>query len=311
MPKILIVDDSATIRASLASAVREMKLEPILAEDGAKGIELFLAERPSLILLDVRMPGIDGYETARRIRAAAPDEWTPIIFLSASVDDQDLERAIECGGDDYLVKPVSKVVLSAKIRAMQRLDKMRGRLVEVSTALGAANQRLETLAHQDSLTGIANRRAFDYLMERQFAHAIRRSEPLSLVLCDVDHFKAYNDRYGHPAGDECLRQVGAAVARGCRRATDFAARYGGEEFALLLPDTPTPGALEVMEKVRGDIASLAIPHDASATAAIVTMSAGIATFAADRDKAPADLISRTDQALYHAKELGRNRCVCA
>jgi len=311
MPKILIVDDSATIRASLASAVREMKLEPILAEDGAKGIELFLAERPSLILLDVRMPGIDGYETARRIRAAAPDEWTPIIFLSASVDDQDLERAIECGGDDYLVKPVSKVVLSAKIRAMQRLDKMRGRLVEVSTALGAANQRLETLAHQDSLTGIANRRAFDYLMERQFAQAIRRSEPLSLVLCDVDHFKAYNDRYGHPAGDECLRQVGAAVARGCRRATDFAARYGGEEFALLLPDTPTPGALEVMEKVRGDIASLAIPHDASATAAIVTTSAGIATFAADRDKAPADLISRTDQALYRAKELGRNRCVCA
>ena len=311
MPKILIVDDSATIRASLASAVREMKLEPILAEDGAKGIELFLAERPSLILLDVRMPGIDGYETARRIRATAPDEWTPIIFLSASVDDQDLERAIECGGDDYLVKPVSKVVLSAKIRAMQRLDKMRGRLVEVSTALGAANQRLETLAHQDSLTGIANRRAFDYLMERQFAQAMRRSEPLSLVLCDVDHFKAYNDRYGHPAGDECLRQVGAAVARGCRRATDFAARYGGEEFALLLPDTPTPGALEVMEKVRGDIASLAIPHDASATAAIVTMSAGIATFAADRDKAPADLISRTDQALYHAKELGRNRCVCA
>jgi len=311
MQKILIVDDSATSRASLDAAVREMKLEPILAENGEQGIESFLVERPSLILLDVNMPGIDGYETARRIRAAALEEWTPIIFLSASVHDQDLERAIECGGDDYLVKPVSTVVLSAKIRAMQRLDKMRGRLVEVSSALAAANQRLENLAHQDGLTGIANRRAFDYLMERQFAHAVRRREPLSLVLCDVDHFKAYNDRYGHPAGDACLRQVGAAVARGCRRATDFAARYGGEEFALLLPDTASPGALEVMEKVRGDIASLAIPHDASATAGMVTMSAGIATFAPDRDKAPAELISRADQALYRAKQLGRNRCVCA
>ena len=310
MQKILIVDDSATSRASLAAAVREMKLEPLLAENGEQGIASFLTERPSLILLDVNMPGIDGYETARRIRAASLEEWTPIIFLSASVHDQDLERAIECGGDDYLVKPVSTVVLSAKIRAMQRLDKMRGRLVEVSSALATANQRLEMLAHQDGLTGIANRRAFDYLMERQFAHAVRRREPLSLVLCDVDYFKAYNDRYGHPAGDACLRQVGAAVARGCRRATDFAARYGGEEFALLLPDTASPGALEVVEKVRGEIASLAIPHDASATAGIVTMSAGIATFASDRDKTPAELISRADQALYRAKQLGRNRCVC-
>lgn len=311
MSKVLIVDDSATIRAALASAVRAMGLEPVAAESGEQGLELFLAERPGLVLLDVKMPGIDGYETARRIRAARPDEWTPIIFLSASEYDQDLQRAIECGGDDYLVKPVSAVVLSAKIRALQRLDQMRGKLLDVSRELAAANQRLELLAHQDGLTGIANRRAFDYLIERHFAQALRQREPLSVAICDVDHFKAYNDRYGHPAGDECLRRIGGAVGRSCRRGTDLAARYGGEEFALLLPDTPQSGALQVVEALRREVALLAIAHEASSTAAIVTLSAGIATSTPERDKTPADLIERADAALYRAKHLGRDRCLCA
>lgn len=311
MAKILIVDDSATIRATIAAAVRGMGLEPLEAESGEKAVELFRAERPSLVLLDVNMPGIDGYETARRLRGALPDEWTPIIFLSASEDDQDLQRAIESGGDDYLVKPVSFVVLSAKIRAARRLDQMRGKLLEMSRELAAANQRLELLASQDGLTGIANRRAFDALMQRYFAQSARQGTPLSVVLCDVDNFKSYNDRYGHPAGDECLRQVGAAVGRSCRRASDLAARYGGEEFALLLPDTAQAGALQVVEGIRNDVASLAIVHEASATAPVVTLSAGIATYAAERDRTPFDLIERADAALYRAKELGRNRCVCA
>jgi len=311
LPKILIVDDSRTILTTLATMVRAMKFEPITAETGEKGVELFLAERPSLVLLDVNMPGIDGYETARRIRAASPDAWIPIIFLSANEYDQHLERAIESGGDDYLVKPVSPVVLSAKIRALQRLDQMRGKLLDVSKELAAANQRLEGLAHQDALTGIANRRAFDALIDRELAHAVRTREPLSIALCDVDHFKAYNDRYGHPAGDDCLRKVGGAMARSCRRATDFAARYGGEEFVLLLPGTPAEGALQVVEAARRELATLAIPHEGSSTAQCVTLSAGIATYAPERDKGPADLIARADEALYRAKNAGRNRIVCS
>jgi diguanylate cyclase (GGDEF)-like protein len=311
MSKILIVDDSATIRAAIAAAVQAMGLVPIEAENGERGVELFNAERPTLVLLDVNMPGIDGYETARRLRTALPEEWTPIIFLSASEDDQDLQRAIESGGDDYLVKPVSTVVLSAKIRAARRLDQMRGKLVEMSRELAAANQRLEVLANQDGLTGIANRRAFDSLIQRYFAQAARQHTPLSVVLCDVDNFKAYNDRYGHLAGDECLRRVGAVVGRSCRRATDLAARYGGEEFALLLPDTPQPGAFQVVEAVRNEVASLAIVHEASSAAPVVTLSAGVATYVAERDKTLFDLIERADAALYRAKELGRNRSVCA
>jgi diguanylate cyclase (GGDEF)-like protein len=309
MSKILIVDDSDTIRSVLAHAVRAMKFEAVLADCGEKGLELFIAEQPSLVLLDVNMPGIDGYETARRIRAVAPEEWVPIIFLSASEDDQDLKRAIECGGDDYLVKPVSTVVLNAKMRALQRLDQMRRKLVEVSNELTAANQRLETLSHQDGLTGIANRRAFDFLIERQFLEAVRRREPFSVVLCDVDHFKAYNDRYGHLAGDECLRQFATALARSCRRPTDIAARYGGEEFALLLPETPAAGALHVVEIAQSGISALAIAHEESPTSKIVTFSAGIASYLPERDKASRDLTARADEALYRAKQMGRNRCV--
>jgi diguanylate cyclase (GGDEF)-like protein len=288
-----------------------MKFEPLVAESGEKGLEVFTAERPSLVLLDVNMPGIDGYEAARRIRATRPEEWIPIIFLSASEDDQDLERAIECGGDDYLVKPVSAVVLSAKIRALQRLDHMRRKLLDVSNELSTANQRLETLSQQDGLTGIANRRAFDFLLERQFAEAARRREPFSVVLCDVDHFKAYNDHYGHVAGDECLRKVAAALARSCKRAIDVAARYGGEEFALLLPDTPSAGAMHVADVARHEVAALDITHAHSPTSHRVTFSAGIATYSPERDKASRDLTMRADEALYRAKDLGRDRAVAA
>jgi diguanylate cyclase (GGDEF)-like protein len=309
MSKILIVDDSATIRAGIAAAVRAMKFEPLVAEDGERALELFARERPGLVLLDVNMPGIDGYETARKIRAASPEEWVPIIFLSANEYDQNLERAIECGGDDYLVKPVSSVVLSAKIRALQRLDQMRRKLLDLSNELTAANQRLETLSHQDGLTGIANRRAFDFLIERQFREAKRRNEPLSVVLCDVDHFKAYNDHYGHPAGDECLKQVAAALARTCKRAVDVAARYGGEEFALLLPDTPVEGALKVAENAHREIAALGIAHAKSVTAGAVTFSAGAAGINFGKDGGPADIVARADEALYRAKQMGRNRTV--
>ncbi len=307
---VLIVDDSATVRAVMAAAVRAMNLEPVVAETGERALELFTALQPSLVLLDVTMPGIDGYETARRMRAAMPDAWVPIIFLSSSEYDQDLERAIESGGDDYLVKPVSAVVLSAKIRALQRLDKMHQKLIDLSSQLTAANLRLEALSEQDGLTGIANRRAFDNRVALHFALAERQKHPLSVALCDVDHFKSYNDRYGHPAGDDCLRQVAAALTRACKRATDFAARYGGEEFAVVMPDTPAEGALIVMERARSELASLALAHEVSPTATFVTFSAGVATYTPGGGKVQ-DLVVRADEALYRAKHLGRNRVVGA
>jgi diguanylate cyclase (GGDEF)-like protein len=304
---VLIVDDSPTIRAAISAAIVSMGMEPQVAETGEKALELFAAAPPRLVLLDVMMPGIDGYETAKRMRAALPDTWVPILFLSSSEYDQDLERAIESGGDDYLTKPVSPVVLSAKIRALQRLEKMHQRMVELSAELTATNQRLETLSQQDGLTGIANRRALDHRLGIHFSQALRKREPLALALCDVDHFKKFNDRYGHLAGDECLRQIAVVLSRHARRATDVAARYGGEEFALLLPDTPLDGAVKVLEAIRSDLAALAIAHDGSDCAKVVTLSAGLAVCLPDSDKQATDLVARADEALYRAKGLGRNR----
>jgi diguanylate cyclase (GGDEF)-like protein len=307
--KILIVDDSPTSRAALRSLLERMKHSVVEADDGKKGLEMYQRDRPDLVLIDVVMPVMDGYEAARRMRATGTDEWVPIIFLSSKEDDQDLERAIESGGDDYLVKPVSFVVLNAKIRALQRLDAMHGKQLEMSRALAAANRELEKLSHQDGLTGIANRRYFDGYLSTEVRRAAREHQPLSLILADVDQFKAFNDCYGHQVGDDCLRRVAAALTSAGRRPADLAARYGGEEFAMVLPGTDLDGAVDVAQSVSRVIGSLAIPHARSTVSKSVTLSQGVVSLTPEKESPPEDLIRRADQALYQAKQQGRNRFV--
>ncbi len=309
MSKVLVVDDSPSMRAAVSHMLRGMNLQSVEADSGERAIELYLEERPSIVLLDVNMPGIDGYETARRIRAAEPDEWVPIIFLSANESDQDFTKAIESGGDDYLIKPVGRIVLAAKIRALQRLELMRRKLFEMSSELAASNRRLEQLSQSDGLTGVANRRYFDSFLAHHVALAARQKTNLSLVLCDVDCFKAYNDHYGHLAGDECLRTVATILSRCCNRSTDLVARYGGEEFALVLPDTHRTGAAQHVRTIRQTLAEAAIEHAHSVVSSFVTMSIGITAFTPGKDFKSEDLIARADEALYRAKETGRNRYV--
>lgn len=253
------------------------------------------------------MPVMDGYEAARCMRACRPDEWTPIIFLSSMEADQDLDRAIEAGGDDYLVKPVSFVVLNAKVRAMHRLETMRRKLLDISGELSAANRELERISQQDSLTRIANRRHFDACLSQELQRALRQKSDLSLILIDIDHFKRYNDRYGHQSGDSCLRQVASALTTVCRRPADLAARYGGEEFAIILPETPLAGAVAVADALRQELADLAVPHADSDVSAFVTMSQGIVSITPDHRATPEHLIEHADLALYEAKAKGRDR----
>lgn len=305
--KALVIDDTLTSSTLLSHQLRKMGIEPLVASDGMRGIELFKTQRPELVLIDVIMPGVDGYETARRMRQLERDgEWTPIIFLTARTSDEDLEHGIAAGGDDFLVKPVSEVVLHAKVRAMQRIAQMRYSLVVLTRRLDEANRELTRLSAEDPLTGIANRRQFDEQIRREWARAMRSGERISLLMCDVDHFKAFNDRYGHQAGDACLKQVGALLRECARRPADLAARYGGEEFVVLLPQTEEEGACRVAEEIRRRLADLAIRHE-GAESGVVTLSIGIACQTPKTLQGGFDrLVGVADKALYAAKQGGRD-----
>jgi len=309
--KVLIVDDSPTIRAALRTLVEQMGHSVIDAEDGSKGLATYRDRRPDLVLIDVVMPVMDGYDAARQMRQIRPDEWIPIIFLSSKEADQDLDRAIEAGGDDYLVKPVSFVVLNAKIRALQRIESTRVKLLETSRELAAANRELENLSRQDGLTGIANRRYFDSYLLTEMKRASRERQALSLILADVDYFKAYNDYYGHQAGDDCLRQVASALKSVGKRPADLAARYGGEEFAIVLPATALEGAVDVAKSLARAIEGMAIAHVRSGVSDKISLSQGVASLVPGNDTKPESIIELADQALYQAKQQGRNRHVTA
>ncbi|MDB5814076.1 MAG: response regulator receiver modulated diguanylate cyclase [Rhodocyclales bacterium] len=308
--KALIIDDTLTSLTLVSHQLRRMGIEPFVAQDGATGIELFKQHRPDLVLVDVVMPGLNGYEVTKRIRQLERDgEWTPIILLTARTSDEDLERGIAVGGDDYLVKPISEVVLTAKVRAMQRIAQMRYSLVVLTRRLDEANRELTRLSAVDGLTGIANRRQFDEFLAREWARGARHETEVSLLMCDVDFFKQYNDFYGHQMGDECLRTVAQTLAARLKRPTDLVARYGGEEFAVILPDTDLQGAQQLAEAMRSDIERLAIAHGGSKEG-LVTMSLGAACRVPDRDGlGSVALLKAADDALYAAKDAGRNRVV--
>lgn len=305
--KILLVDDSVTLRKSLTSQLTEQGHHVVEASDAQQALLAFSRIKPDLVLLDVVMPGADGYFVARQIRLLESGQWTPIIFLSARDNETDLWRGIEAGGDDYLTKPVSPVVLAAKLRAMQRLRAMGRRNQQISDELRAANAQLRHLSNTDELTGLNNRRGFDEYLQTELRSAQRDQTPLTLVMCDVDYFKPYNDNLGHVQGDACLQRLGTVLRSVCLRPRDHAARYGGEEFALILPHTPKSGAMTYARGLQAVLRSAAIPHPKSPFAQLITLSGGITTCVPDESATKESLILRADEALYAAKALGRNR----
>ena len=316
--KVLIIEDTITSATVVCNWLTNMGLSAQHANTGEVGLEMFRRERPDLVLLDIIMPGIDGFEVARRIRLLEEDHgwWTPIIFLTARADENDLQRAIEAGGDDYLIKPVSEIVLKAKINAMRRMALMRDslrktkrKLEKTNNELEKANNELQRLSAADSLTGIANRRRFDQKLLDEWRRLSRSGLPLSLLMIDVDLFKLFNDEYLHQMGDECLKIVAHTLRDTTRRPDDLVARYGGEEFAAILPETDPEGALAVAEDMRAGIAALKIDHARSTVAPFVTVSIGAASIIPPKDSEagiPA-LIKAADNALYRAKEAGRNQ----
>ncbi len=309
--KALVLEASVADATLISEHLWSLGIEALIAYEAEEGLQCFREQRPAIVLLDASRADLDGFGLARRIRQIElRGEWTPIVFLAEPSTDEDLERGIAAGGDDYLFRPVSRVVLAAKVRAMQRFAQMRSSLVVLTRRLDDANRELLHLSASDGLTGIANRRRFDEALEREWRRAQRRGATLALILCDIDWFKRYNDHYGHLAGDECLRQVALCLAANVRRPGDLVARYGGEEFAVILPDTDEAGGQQVAENLRIAVLALKIPHapEVDSDCDAVTLSLGVTALVPTRNDAlPARLIARADAALYLAKRAGRNR----
>lgn len=306
---VLLVEDQASVRATLAGELRHVGVSEVLeAASADAALQLFKLRPPDLVLLDIHLPGgNDGYWVAQRMREAEPGGWTPIIFLSGLDGDLDVWRGIEAGGDDYLVKPVKPIVLAAKLRAMRRLRDMRRRLVELTEELHVANQHLNEMVEMDPLTGLVNRRGFDRILHSEILAARRDGVPLTLMLCDLDHFKRYNDTLGHVQGDACLKEVGRVLHDVCMRPRDVASRYGGEEFALILPNTPRSGAMTFARALGKLLKARAIAHPGSPNGETLTLSGGITTCVPDDGTSAETMLMRADEALYAAKAQGRDR----
>ena len=221
-------------------------------------------------------------------------------------DAEDLKRGIHSGGDDYLSKPVNKIILTAKVKAMSRIASMQQELLDITQKLEEANEKLESLSKTDPLTHIPNKRHFSEMFEKEWGRAMRNGTSLSLILIDIDHFKKYNDNYGHMQGDWCLKSVAQALAGVLKRAGDFVARFGGEEFIAILPDNNLEQGELVANRMVEQVRGLQIPHDRSDTAEIVTISAGVASIVPTKTEKPEELITKADEALYFRKQNGRN-----
>lgn len=297
MAKILIIDDSRLIAHVAKGILVRRGHEVLWAQDGLSGSDLAKAEKPDLILLDLIMPRLDGYEVCRRLKADPVTDKIPVIMLTSKAEPGDKVRGLEMGAVDYVTKPFDEGELLARVGIHLRIK-------ELYEVLEFKNRQLQEIANRDGLTGLYNHRYFQEQLAKDFLRAQRYSQPLACVLFDIDHFKNFNDTYGHQTGDVILKSMGDLIL-GSIRESDLAARYGGEEFALILYYTHKESALEVSERLRRIIAAYDF-HNGSEPLHI-TISAGVASFPHASITDPGKLIAFADKALYMAKKSGRNR----
>lgn len=290
--RILVVDDIPANIKSLHVILAE-DYSVYFATDWRKGLELARRLRPDMILLDVMMPELDGYEICRLLKSETDTRDIPVVFITALGSEADEEKGLAIGGADYIAKPFRPAIVKLRVRNLLQLKLQR--------------DRLEALTMTDGLTDIANRRRFDQHLEQEWRRCARMMVPMSAVMVDIDNFKAYNDHYGHSAGDDCLRRIAQALQDVPNRAGDLVARFGGEEFACLLPGTDADGAQAIAERMWQAVGALEIPHARSEVSDWVSISAGVATVIPGRDNSPEELIDAADDMLYKAKDGGRNR----
>ncbi|WP_296692948.1 diguanylate cyclase [Rhodoferax sp.] len=291
-PKLLIVDDQP-INIQVLYQAFAADHQVFMATSGEQALALCASKQPDLVLLDVVMPGMDGYEVCQRLRADPATCDIPVIFVTAHNDEASEERGLDAGAVDFISKPISPKIVRARVKT--------------HLTLKAQSDLLRSWVYIDGLTGVHNRRYFDEQLGTEWGRAVRNNKALSVILLDVDFFKRYNDRYGHQAGDDCLHRVASTIKASLKRPGDQVARYGGEEFVCLLPDTDLAGAMQVAQQIDQNIFEQTIEHTDSSVAPCVTVSLGVAGRSVDGAGSAETLLSLADAQLYQAKGQGRHQ----
>lgn len=294
MPKILIVDDVPANIKVLIQALKNPEYDILAATNGSEALATASLEQPDLILLDIMMPQMDGYEVCAELKKNKNTQQIPIIFVTVKDEDEDETRGLDLGAVDYLTKPIRTPIVKARVRNHLELKRQRDLLKKLSLI--------------DGLTSIPNRRSFDEFLDFEWKRALRTKTPISIIMMDIDYFKLYNDYYKHTAGDECLKKVAHTLSNSIKRKTDLVARYGGEEFVCALPFVEIDDAVNIAENMRQNVMNLKISHaPLSSVSEYVTMSFGVATTIPNLYITPEKVIETADKALYEAKAAGRNQ----
>ncbi len=323
---ILIVDDSMVSRIFISDLLNEVGYADLILSDSVEDAYQKIGfNQPDkmetdldLILLDINLPGTSGIDACRELSAHDIFCDVPIIIISGADFLEGLESAFTAGAIDYITKPPSHTELLARVRSALRLKSEMNRrkareedLMVLNARLAEVNLELERISVTDSLTSLANRRSFNEFLAREWLREQRSQQPFSVIMIDIDHFKKYNDHYGHLEGDICLQKVAWALQGALCRAGDLLARYGGEEFVAILPHTHIQGAADLAAAFHSHVRELALPHHESPVSSIVTVSIGIATVIPNRNLSPSKVVAMADEALYKAKDSGRNQSVIA
>ncbi|MEG3640375.1 diguanylate cyclase domain-containing protein [Magnetococcus sp. PR-3] len=291
--RILIVDDVPS-NIQIIRQVINPEHQVFFATNGPSALQLAKEKQPDLMLLDISMPEMDGFEVCRRLQRQEETSDIPVIFITALEDEADELKGLQLGAVDFITKPIRPAIVSQRVDNHLKMRRLQ--------------QELEALSYRDGLTGIANRRLFDDQFEAEWHRGVRHKMPMALIMIDIDHFKLYNDHYGHQAGDETLQRVANAMQCCMKRSTDLLARYGGEEFVVMLPNTDTEGVKQIADTLLANVAALAIEHcKTTLDEKKITISLGLACTMPTHHTAPIALQKEADQALYVAKEAGRNQ----
>ncbi|OQY32748.1 MAG: diguanylate cyclase response regulator [Spirochaetaceae bacterium 4572_59] len=318
---LLIVDDRHENLLTLESLLDHPDFNIIKADSGSQALEKMLENDIALILLDVFMPDMNGYETAELMRSNKRTKHIPIIFVTAELAERDhIFKGYDAGAVDYLMKPIAPQVLQSKVgifleihrqkleleKKTRELNAKVRELEELQQQLKEKNKQLKTISTIDALTGIYNRRYFNEMIEMEWSRSKRNGSLLSLILMDIDHFKTYNDTYGHSAGDNALKAVAKAISIPLKRKIDTIARYGGEEFIAILPEIGQEGVLELGKKMMESVRNMKLEHKGSPVKDYLTISMGIHSVVPDDNINSIDVINAADKALYLAKDSGRD-----